>query len=210
MQVFAVSAKAQMSSTAVASDYRVEFPSSVRVSVLAGGGVLIDPPTLAENVKPGTPMFGAILGGFGQGALSGEAGVGYLHMAMVPQVNAMDGTLYTAEPMTAGYVAIPVWAKYNYIEKPLASFFGKAGVMPAILVSQSQPIGFGNASVVEGSAELETFDFMGVVGFGGTAPLGESAAFILDVTAFYGFVETTEGGANNKGALVSVGVSFDL
>ncbi len=142
----------------------------------------------------------SLMAGIGSGLLSLEAGVGVLKIADVA-VLAQHRYLVSSQ-----YYAFPVWAKFNYIESSLASFFVKAGVMPVTLFTKESAIG---------GIETDTNSLLAIVGIGGTAALTGSLAFVLDITGFQNLGGPGNLGTENRGipktfVTLGAGLSLDL
>jgi hypothetical protein len=151
---------------------------------------------------------GGVLAGFGQGALSVEAGAMYMKMPSVAGIQQDADDSSHSVLLNGEYVGLPVWVKYNYIEKPLSTFFVKGGAVTAFLVNQqSELITLPTGGVQK--VNLASNDVMALVGIGGTTPLNERLAFVLDLSAFYGLQEAVSG-ARNQGFLLNIGLSYDL
>ncbi len=198
--------QAQMQNVSTAA-YSEKMPSSFRIGFLGAYGVV--KPSGFETTGNGdtTNASGSILASFGSGALSFEAGVSYsLIPIMIESKDASGGKHKLL--ISSTYVGIPLALKYNYIEKPLASFFVKAGAAPMMLMSQTPSIATGDDGSTT-SLELTETDFVALLGIGGTAPLTDSLAFLLDITGYYGMTEAYKD-AKHQGLNIGIGLSYDL
>lgn len=120
------------------------------------------------------------------------------------------------------YLGVPLIAKYSYFENRQATFFVKGGVMPALLLNaraESEKIADYVMNPSEGADAdseasvpvLSDMDVFGIVGIGGTAPMGDDRLFLLDISYFRGFMPIVPDSSYfNQGFALSVGMTFDL
>ncbi len=204
--------EAQTSSQKLAtkSSSRHRFPGMFRVGPLVGPGMMAEQKDTQDNgTKTDKNVFvGGLIAGLGQGAFTIESGAMYMRMPSLAGIQQDQQDAKHTVLLNGEYVGIPVWAKYNYIEKPLSTFFVKGGAITAILVNQQNELVTLPTGGVQ-KVNLATNDVMAVVGFGGTTPMNENLAFIVDVSAFYGLQEVVSG-ARNQGFLLNLGLSYDL
>ncbi len=188
-------------SATTVDEVSTRMPSAFRLGLL--GSYVMTPLRSGYENTVGTDKtagFLALMAGTGRGMLSLEAGVGVLKTADVV-ILADHRYLVSSQ-----YYAFPVWAKFNYIERSLASFFVKAGVMPVTLFAKESAIG---------GIETDTNSMLAIVGIGGTAALTNSLAFVLDITGFQNLGGPEKFGTENRGipktfVTVGAGLSFDL
>jgi hypothetical protein len=83
------------------------------------------------------------------------------------------------------FFGAPVTLKYNYIEMPLSTFFVKVGALP----------------LTDGTHQTILFNG----GIGGTAPLTQQLAFVLDLSLVSGFEQSS-----TKAFLPMAGLSYDF
>ncbi len=193
----------EATSTTTVDEVSTQMPSIFRLGLL--GSYAVTPPLSGyENTASTDKSAGllALMFGVGNGMLSLEAGAGVLKTAEVAIVTNPEHRFL----VNSQYYAFPVWAKFNYIERSLASFFVKAGVMPLTLFAQDSAIG------IISSAKNS---MLAVVGIGGTAALTKSLAFVLDITGFQNLGGPEKLGTENRGipktfVTLGAGLSFDL
>lgn len=204
---------APASSISTPIDYDEQMPGLFRIGLIGGYGLMTGDTSYGNGDKDQARPSGysvGLVGGFGRGMFSGEAGVMLMNIPSIVKLEDVqnDALVIRKELVNAEYVGIPLWAKYNYIEKPLATFFIKAGAIPIFLLSQSK-----DAVLLEDGSKqnmkFATMETLAVAGIGGTSALGKNTAFILDLSGFYSMTEAIEG-VRNQGAMASIGLSFDL
>ncbi len=182
------------------------MPSPFRLSFLGGAGLYIGEKNFENDNQNLTGISGNILLAYGQNSISFETGATFLNAPYAAGSKDENGTHRAL--VNVQYVGVPLIIKYNYIERPLASFFVKVGAIPVMVVRQS------NREVIlkDGRSNpvvLPKNDVLAVAGFGGTSELTNTTAFVVDFTAFYG---TTPSDANShvQGLTGSLGLSFEL
>ena len=145
--------------------------------------------------------------GVGNGAFTFEGGAMYYRTSLALAMNDASGTYRATNDMH--FVGIPVGAKWNYFERPLATFYVKGGVMPSFLMSHSGGLEMAGPSgtLVYDPAKN---DILGYGGIGGTAPLGDSLAFVLDLATYHGFQDLDDNGTKSGFFSVGLGVSYEL
>lgn len=187
----------------------IRQPGLFRVGPLLGPGFAITDEKKDASAGDSLALFGGVMAGMGQGAFSFEVGAAYLKLSPILELRGEDGLDSFRYQLSTDYVGVPLWVKYNYIEKPLAVFFLKAGAIPMFLVGQGSKTAALNDASPAYELSLADSDVLGVLGFGGTAPLGERLAFVLDLNLFYGMNEVVAG-TRHQGALLNIGLSYDL
>jgi hypothetical protein len=194
-----------------------EMPGTMRVGVIGGwaaalGDLSENVTSEGEKVSP-SGLMGGLVVGFGDSLFSFETGALYVTLPGVTQVSEItdEATEETNESrvlINSQYVGVPLWLKYNYIEKPLASFYLKAGAIPLLLVAQDRE----QLELTDGSIfdlSLSKAQVLATVGIGGTSPINDHLAFVLDIMGFYGVIQE-EGRTPYQGVIGSVGLSYDL
>jgi hypothetical protein len=187
-----------------------QMPSAFRLMLLGGAGLGTDSGKLfKQNNHDGDSYYGSLLAGFGRGMFSFETGVMYLKAPMVAKLNNNIDDSSRVVLLASEYLGVPVYVKYNYIEKPLATFFVKAGVVPISLIN-SPPDKYASVGDNQSITPVDR-DILTIIGFGGTAPLDDTtSAFVLDISAFYGSSAYNSRGDHNQGVLIGAGFSFDI
>ncbi|MGE0632920.1 MAG: hypothetical protein AB7O96_10960 [Pseudobdellovibrionaceae bacterium] len=193
MMMFPLSLLANAFSTSMATIESPRMPGTFRVGILG-----------SMNVDSVEDRSTTILAAVGSGMVSFEAGVSYLTMSDKIEVISIEGeepaikekSVYI--PVKASYVGIPVNLKWNYIEKPLATFYVKAGVMPISLNTQSK-----------GDEPVGKQETLAVGGIGGTAAITKSTAFVLDITSLWNNGDKNQG-IPSQSLHVGAGLSYDL
>jgi hypothetical protein len=200
---------------------RLEFDSThyrsfMRGTVLAAGG------GSASNSKNNSDLdVGYLAGGLidiGRSTFSFETGVMYAALPALLKFQSTESTaLNSGVRMRLGYVGVPAIVKYNYIEKPQASFSLKAGVLQAWLTATEGSSEWTTTDpLTEETSTISTKDRIGetdtlaLAGFTGSAPLGESVAFVIDGTYLQGLTDVTAAGSQNRAFFLGLGVRFDL
>ncbi len=197
------------------------FPSLVHLAVQLGNAkdLRADQTSYESGREKFDQTFmGAVLLGIGRGIVSFEAGAMYLNLAS--DIGYQDVNLSTHHFATTNeYIGIPMWLKLNYIERPLASFFFKLGAIPVFLQNQKQIIPV-NRNVsdrdkqlllernVPTSVSIAQSDTLAIAGLGGTAPISDSVAFLVDLSYVYGLSGIDQVGSRNQSALLNAGLLF--
>jgi hypothetical protein len=193
----------------------IEYPtsSSIEVKQLSFTRISIVGATAFQDLSTNdTPkgFAGSVLADFGRGMFSLQTGVQFLDIPAVVQISDSDPTLAShRKDITSAYVGVPIIAKYNYIEQPLAVFSLKLGVMPVTLINNQDPIVYKDATQ-SNSVSLSTNDVIALAGFTGTAPIGDSSAFVLDGTYFRGTTAIDQNNSINQGVMFGLGFQFSL
>ena len=175
-------------------------PSFIRVGLL-GAFVLTPPSAVHENalVTDTSGGFGGLTIGLGSSTISFETGVSLFKIATISTRIDADQSKHDFL-LGSSYIGVPLEVKWNYIEKPLSTFYVKGGAVPLFLSKQTT----GN-EVLESTANAT----MAALGIGGTTPLSERAAFVLDISTLSSLGAAKPGLPSFLAAL-GVGVSFDL
>lgn len=185
------------------------MPSVVRFSVL--GGPVAKQPGGAKPEQFGSgsadPNGGAIalaLVGVGSGLVSVETGAGFLKApAVARSPGPKQGTVDRVAPVD--YAAFPLFVKLNYVERALASFYVKGGAIFASLLGDQDVV------LPDGTSASRNYDDVFVVaGLGGTAPIGHSTAFVLDLSYLSGTKAGFRDGPRTEAFIGAVGLSFEL
>ncbi len=177
---------------------RVQSPSFVRVGILGGMG-LIPPSDPGENGLIGKqPFAGLLTVGLGKGTWSLDTGVGVMTMTGVFARTDADHSVHQIT-MGTDYLVVPVCVKWNYIERPLATFYVKAGAAPISAMDKTQ----------QGGITPAASSTLGIIGLGGSSELGQSTAFVLDLMGAQNL------GSDNAGipkfnAILTVGLSYAI
>lgn len=195
-------------------------PSKFRLHPYAGGGVF----QLRGdyNYDDGQAYQAGVLASTKISGFSLEGGLGYMFLtakgteknsSITDQDNQTQTGTLTIEH-TLHYITLPLIAKYNFVTKPLATFFVKTGVINSFLVGSTTSFSFEEANLHGGS--MQDNDFAGYVpyaiaGFGGTAPLDRDIAFILDLSYQHGLTEThTQEHTISSGFTLLIGISAGI
>ena len=175
-------------------------PGFIRVGLL-GAFVLTPPTAVYENtlVTDTAAGFGGLTIGLGSSTISFETGVSLFKLAAISTRTDSDKSNHDFL-LGSQYIGVPLEVKWNYIEHPLSTFYVKGGAVPLFLSKQTA----GNEALA--SAPNAT---MAALGIGGTTPLSERAAFVLDISTLASLGAAKPGLPSFLAAL-GVGVSFDL
>lgn len=196
--------------------YSSHYPSFIRVSVLGGAGVGEGGGGSKDNDSSKVGYTGGVLADFGRSQFTVETGVLYLNSPVVVSfADPITESSQISHAMKLNYVGVPAIVKYNYIERPQASFSLKLGVMQAwLLGTEGAPETLSSMALAESTTEtkdlINNTDTMGIAGFTGSAPLTDNLAFLVDGTYFHGFNEITSAGSHNRAFLLSIGLRFNL
>ena len=179
-----------------------KFPSNFRVQLSAGGDV-----TATSNKTNLTA--GALLT-YGKGMLSVETGmVGISLTDLIPSDKTTSGS---DQKLQLIYAAVPLVAKFNYIEKPMDTFSLKAGVVAAFLVNSSVSKDLTGTAKDGSQVSLGSAMTFAVVGFTGTTDLSEdkSVAFVVDGQILKGLTKADSVGGQFSAFTLSLGILFAL
>jgi hypothetical protein len=196
--------------------YSSHYPSFVRISVLGGAGAGEGGGNTKSNDSSRVGYTGGVLADFGRSMFTVETGVLYLNSPVVVSfADPLAESSQISHAMKLNYVGVPAIVKFNYIERPQASFSLKLGVMQAWLVgTEGAPETLSSTALTESTIEtkdlINNTDTMGIAGFTGSAPITDNLAFLIDGTYFHGFNEITSSGSHNRAFLLSVGLRFNL
>lgn len=195
-------------------------PSKFRLHPYAGGGVF----QLRGdyNYDKGQAYQAGVLASTEISGFSLEGGLGY--MWLTAKGTEKNGSLTDQDGQTQTgtltmehqlhYVTLPLIAKYNFVTKPLATFFVKTGIINSFLVGSQTSFEFAEANLHGGSMQDNDFaDYVpyATVGFGGTAPLDRDIAFILDLNYQHGLTEThASEHTTSSGFTLLIGISAGI
>ena len=139
-----------------------------------------------------------MLFGLGRGMFSLEAGVTFLKLADI--VVHRDASLAARRLLVnTEYLGYPVALKWNYIDRPLSTFYMRFGAMPVTFVGQS------GTSVFDAPKSST----LAIFGIGGTTSLSERFAFVLDING-YRNLGTQSAGIPRDSLTLGLGLSYDL
>jgi hypothetical protein len=183
-----------------------KMPRWFRMAIFGGSGLYPGEKNFENDNSNLSSVNANIMLAVGRQTFSFEIGGAFLNVPYAIGVKDEFGTHRAL--VNVQYVGVPVILKYNYIERPLASFFLKTGAIPVAVVNQSQ----NQVTLKDGLAHdvvLPKNDILAVAGFGGTSEISSSTAFIVDFTAFYG-TTASDSGSHVQGLTGSVGLSFEI
>lgn len=171
-----------------------KMPSYFRVGFSGGVGLLPFDGKYENKLQTETSTgLVTLTAGLGKGMLSLEAGVAAFKTADI--LKSGDHRLL----VSSVYYGFPVYAKWNYIERPLATFFIKAGAIPVTIARQTEDAGL--TSVQQST--------LAIYGVGGSTEINDRLAFVLDITALQNLGEKGRGIPDSIVTL-GAGLSFDL
>lgn len=215
--VFAADNTATTTTTAPMTKAQLEeinshYPTMFQLSFLGGMalGDLSGPAAAGDSAESYKT---AVLVDVGRGSYTFQTGAELLSFATSANVSDPNGIADDQRyRVNSQWVGIPLVAKYNYIERPQASFSLKLGVMPAFMITNPNiaVTASDGTNVTNMYGHLNTFDAMALTGFTGVAPISDWVSFVLDGTFYYGTLDADGSGAHNKAIFLSAGFRFNL
>ena len=179
-----------------------KFPSNFRIQLSAGGEVISTPHK--------TNVTGGALVTYGKGMLSFETGIEGISLTdLFPSDETTNGS---DQQLQLIYAAVPLVAKFNYIDKPMDTFSLKAGVVAAFLANASVSKDLKGTAKDGNPVSLGSSMTYAMIGFTGTTDLSEdkSVAFVVDGQILKGLTKADSIGHQFSVFMLSIGVLIAL